>query len=233
MNDALTSSRRALHRVAAHVLGRRRYQVAARFGLRAAPGGFATPAFGDGPEVLRLSGTTLIRERGGEASFSTVAGASLRSLAAFCDADLEADFSSGADTPPIGDPDATIEIVGDAVSTLADWLALGWRVLDQTVIALGPSSTPATIQLWPEHFDAGTNVAVRGGARVNLGFSLGDEGIEEPYAYLGPWGSDRPGDPSYWNAPFGAVLRLSELGDDRASECLSFFGRGLRAVAGG
>ena len=41
----LVPTRRALHRIAAHVLGRRRYQVAGRFGLRASPAGFATPAW--------------------------------------------------------------------------------------------------------------------------------------------------------------------------------------------
>ena len=51
-----TTTREVLHRVAAHVLGRRRYQVSGRFGLRASPGGFATPAFGDGPEVVRIAG---------------------------------------------------------------------------------------------------------------------------------------------------------------------------------
>ncbi len=47
-----------LHRIAAHVLGRRRWAVSGHFGLRASPGGVATPAFGPEPEVLRLTTTT-------------------------------------------------------------------------------------------------------------------------------------------------------------------------------
>jgi hypothetical protein len=180
-----------------------------------------------------VSATTLIRERAGESSSTPMAGASLRSLAAFCDADLDVAFSAGAKTPPLGDPDAVIEVDERDAGALFDWLWLGWRVLDQTVVSLGPSSTPATVQLWPEHFDAGTNVAVRDGVRVNLGFSLGDDDCEEPYAYLGPWGAARPGDPAYWNVPFGALLRSSEVGADPFRGCRAFLDRGLRALAEG
>ena len=47
--------------------------------------------------------------------------------------------------------------------------------------------------------------------RANLGASPGDAYEPEPYLYVGPWGPERPGDPGYWNAPFGAVLRRGEL----------------------
>jgi hypothetical protein len=60
--DALNATRRTLHRVAAHVLGRGRCEVCGRFGLRASPGGFATPAFGAGPEALRVAGDAIVRE---------------------------------------------------------------------------------------------------------------------------------------------------------------------------
>ena len=43
----LTTTRLALQRLAVHVLARRRHAVTGRFGLRPAPGGLATPAFGD------------------------------------------------------------------------------------------------------------------------------------------------------------------------------------------
>ncbi|TML41944.1 MAG: hypothetical protein E6G27_05890, partial [Actinobacteria bacterium] len=59
-----TSTRQGLHRVAAHILSRRRFDVSGRFGLRAGPGGIATPSFGDGPETIRVAGTTLVRETG-------------------------------------------------------------------------------------------------------------------------------------------------------------------------
>src|SRR5262245_10681805 len=41
------ATRAELHRVAAHVIARRRFVVTERFGLRVTPGGFGTPLFGD------------------------------------------------------------------------------------------------------------------------------------------------------------------------------------------
>ena len=106
-SPGLVPTRRAVHRIAAHVLGRRRYQVAGRFGLRASPAGLATPAFGEGPEVLRLAGTHLVREGPEGTAFMPVPGSSLRQLARFADADLDAEFSVGADTP---DPSSTTRL---------------------------------------------------------------------------------------------------------------------------
>src|SRR4051794_14195608 len=85
----------ALRRIAAHVLGRRRFAVSGRFGLRASPGGFMTPAFGEGPETVRVDGTTLIREVGGASSQLEIPGASLRELVAFVDADVDEPFTCG------------------------------------------------------------------------------------------------------------------------------------------
>jgi hypothetical protein len=47
---------------------------------------------------------------------------------------------------------------------------------------------------------------------VNLGGSPGDGFSDEPYLYVGPWTSDRPGDSEFWNAPFGAFRTWSQLG---------------------
>jgi hypothetical protein len=223
----LISTRRALHRIAAHVLGRRRHQVAGRLGLRASPAGFATPAFGEGPEVLRIAGGHLVREGPDGVGSTPLKGSTLRRLAGFAGADLDADFSVGTDTPALGDPDEAIDVEPEALDALARWLDLGWRVLDAVVADLGPDAEPAVLQLWPEHFDAGTNVAVGTGRRVNLGFSLGDDLCEEPYLYVGPWGAERPGDREYWNVSFGAIRRWSELAIDREEDARRFIIRGL------
>jgi hypothetical protein len=61
--DDMNATRETLHRIAAHVLGRRRYQVCGRFGLWASPGGFATPAYGTGPEILPVSGDVVAEGR--------------------------------------------------------------------------------------------------------------------------------------------------------------------------
>ena len=155
-SDTLSS----LHRIAAHVLARRRFQVSGRFGLRASPGGIATRAFGDGPEVLRLAGPVLIRESGGTSAAMTVTGSTLRLLADFAGTDLDAPFSCGDDTPELGDPDAPVLIDPARLAVLVGWYDLGWRALDAVIAALPVDAAPATLQLWPEHLDVGTNVGV-------------------------------------------------------------------------
>jgi hypothetical protein len=225
----LTATRETLHRVGAHVLGRARFQATGRFGLRASPGGFSTPAFGDGPEVLRVAGGLLVRERGAGARYMPVDGASLRDLAEFAGVALDPAFSVGADTPTLGDVDEPLALDRGAARVLAEWLETGQELLDDLCGALPVDAQPAVPQLWPEHFDLGTTVSLPGGDRVNLGASPGDGFSEDPYLYVGPWSAARPGDSSYWNAPFGAVCRRRELpvGEGRFDAALAFMKVGL------
>jgi hypothetical protein len=226
-------TRDALQRVATHVLARARFAATGRFGLRSTPGGFGTPAFSEGVEVLRVAGEVLVRERDGHASATPLNGATLADLAAFAGANLTTPFAAGRDTAPIGDPDEPIAIDAEAAAVLADWWHLGWRALDA---ATADAVDPMAIQLWPEHFDAGTSVAVGPGAgdRCNLGASPGDRYSDEPYLYVGPWGDERPGDASYWNASFGAVLRRSDLmaspSPDPYAAGVNFLRRGLELL---
>jgi hypothetical protein len=223
------ATRLALHAVAAHVLGRRRFEVSGRFGLRATPGGFGTPAFGDGPETVRVAGGFLVRETAGEAAYRAIAGSSLRALATFAGTDVDREFSVGADTPAVDDFDAPLAVGAASAGVVAEWLALGWRALDEVVGGLDAGAAPATVQLWPEHFDAGTNVGLATGSRVNLGASPGDASLAVPYLYVGPRGSERPGDPAYWNAPFGATLAWADVVDqpDPAGRATAFLRTGL------
>ena len=225
------TTRLDLQRVAVHVLARRRFEVASRFGLRATPGGIATPSFGDTDEVIRVSGTLLIREVGPTASSMTMSGSTLRELCDFVGSDPEATFECGPDTPATGDLDASLSFEPTELQSLTAWWWLGWRVLDKVTGELQESSATTT-QLWPEHFDAGTTVTA-GPTKVNLGFSPGDAWCGEPYAYVGPWSDDRPGDEGSWNAPFGAVLRRSEVGGDSdaaSEECRYFIEDRLTAL---
>jgi len=223
-------TRRGLHLVAVHVLGRRRSDVTGRFGLRATPGGFGTPAFGPEPETVRVSSMTLVHEVGGDVSAMGLAGATLRELAAFAGADIDAPFAAGADTPPIGDPDLPLGMDPATVHGLEEWFATGWAALDAVLASLPAGAGATTIQLWPEHFDAGTTVTLPSGERVNLGASPGDDYLDGPYAYVGPWG-DRRGDPAFWNAPFGAARARTEL--DTVEAVADFLRTGLRLAAGG
>lgn len=228
------ATREALHRVAAHVLGRRRSEVSGRFGLRVTPGGIATPLFGPDGECIRTAGMTLVREVGAVATFAPISGASLRHLAEFVGADIDSPFSAGTQTPERGDPDQPLELDPQHLETIVAWYQVGWVVLDAVVSQLPGSAAPATAQLWPEHFDIGTDVALASGNRVNLGCSPGDSFVAEPYLYVGPWEADRPGDPSYWNVSFGAALRSSEVmaSADPAQQGIRFMRRGLELLSG-
>jgi len=230
--ENLSTTRTNLHRVCAHVLGRRRFEVSGRFGLRAGPLGITTPAFGEAPEVVRIFRTTLVHEVGGSASRTSVKGSTLRELAGFVGVDLGKPFSSGEETPPVGDVDAPIELSDEGSKTISDWFAFGWGVLDTVLAALPERSEVSTIQLWPEHFDAATTVTAPGADPVNLGFSPGDSFEQEPYLYVGPWGAERPGDVSFWNAPFGAVRTRAEMleASDPSRSCERFLATGLGLV---
>lgn len=225
---SLRATREVLHQVAAHVLARRRFSVTGRCGLRASPGGFATPAFGDGPEIVRVAAGCVVREVAGSAAYMPIAGATLAALASFAGADLAAAFACGDDLPDIADPDQPLSLDLAHARRLADWYSLGCIALDWVLATQGPPE-PATVQIWPEHFDAGTSVRLPNGERVNLGFSPGDGFEPEPYAYVGPWGDQRHGDPAFWNAPFGAVLRDGDLppGSVRLEACVKFLEAGL------
>jgi len=234
--EGFAETREALHRVATHVLARRRHSLSGRFGLRAAPGGIASPAAGPEHEALRTSGAWLVRERTGEHAGTTVLDlrtASLADAAAFADVDLDAPFSAGDDTPALGDVGAPLAIEPASAGALAEWFALGWSVIDAAVAGTGPAAEASVLQLWPEHFDAGCDLAVGAGRRTNLGASPGDGFHPEPYLYVGPWDPDRPGDAAYWNAPFGAILGHTALclADDPVAAGLAFVQEGLERLA--
>ncbi len=223
----MTRTRGDLHRLCAHVLGRRRFAVSGHFGLRASPGGVATPAFGPEPETLRLTPQCLIREVGTESRGMALAGATLAELADFAGADLDAEFSVGPDTPALGGIDQPLELDPKELDELFSWFDLGWRVLDQVMAERAGSCRQSTVQLWPEHFDLGTTFDL--GEGVNLGFSPGDAFSDDPYVYVGPWGAARPGDDGYWNAPFGAVLPRSSV--HGAADCVAFIRTGLERLS--
>jgi hypothetical protein len=221
------AARQELHRLAAHVLGRRRHVVTDRFGLRPAPGGLATPPFGDG-EVIRVSGGVLVVEKDGDVRAEPIT--TLARAAELVGVDLAEEFSVGKETPLLGDPGARLALDAAVTRQLGAWWGLGAEVVDE-LVATTPAVTGATAaQLWPEHFDLACTVVVDGGGRANVGVSAGDGFEPAPYLYVGPYGPERPGDPSYWNAPFGAVLRRVEV--DGQAEALAFLRTGIDLLAG-
>lgn len=229
------TTRDTMQRVATHILARRRHQLCGKFGLRATPGGIGTPACGPEHETLRITGTRLVRERTGADASTTsldLVDATLADAARLAEVDLTRPFEAGHDTPALGDPTAPLGLDPDAARALADWLAVGWTVLDTTVASLGAVAEPSVLQLWPEHFDAGIDVAAAPGRRVNLGASPGDGFNAEPYLYIGPWDADRPVDRTFWNAPFGAVLTYRQLlaSADPIAAAATFLTRGVTLI---
>ena len=226
----LVPTRLVLQRVATHVLARRRHAVTGKLGLRATPGGIGTPAFGpvDDLEVVRTSGGDLVHERGGRLRVRSIDGSSLAELAELVGVDLAGEYRVGRDTPALGDVHAPLVVDVGAVAELAAWFDLGWRGLD---VVAASASEPSPPQLWPEHFDASSLVAIGPGPddRCDVGISPGDRFSDEPYLYVGPWTEDRPGDPAYWNAAFGARLPRSLVADVDAA--VAFWQEGLRRFA--
>ncbi len=121
-----------------------------------------------------------------------------------------------------------------AATALAGWFGAVASALDRVVEQMPADASPTMVQLWPEHFDVALDAAAAEGRRVNLGGSPGDGFHERPYAYVGPWTDDRPGDASFWNAPFGAVLGYDVLtgSDDPVGALTEFFLDGMRRLAG-
>lgn len=224
-------TRRELQRIATHILARARFEDEQRFGLRVTPSGIGTPRFG--PDVaVRLAGATLIREHRVDGVERTTAlpidGRSLAEMAVVARVDLEVDFSAGDDTPSRGPIDAPISLDPTAVVQIMTWLHLGQVALDSVIASV---TDPSIAQLWPEHFDVGLDVQTSHG-RANLGASPGDAFSPVPYLYVAPWGAERPGDPAFWNAPFGATM-TAEAGVDEAETAAAFFLTGLRHLGEG
>ena len=175
--------------------------------------------------------TNLVREVGAQSWSIPLDGSTLAELAGFAGTSLLTAFSAGPNTPPVGATDQPLHLSSGELDTYYDWFDLGWRVLDDALCSRGDPGPNSTIQLWPEHFDTATAVEFQPGHKTNLGFSPGDSFCPEPYVYVGPWGSERPGDPGFWNAPFGALARRTDV--PAAADCLEFLQRGMDVLAKG
>ena len=209
----LVATRQALHAVAEHVLMAELHHHAGRIGLRAAPGGFATPLFptAAGIERLRVDGTQAVRERDGKevarAPLSTL-GAVRRSLGVEVAAPTTV-------YPLVTEPDDETVLAVDLGA--ARLIAAVFAATDTALASLRAEAAAedrprppgrrrrddgsiSRAQLWPEHLDLALTID-----EVNYGGSPGDAEHDAPYLYVGPWARPLPeGGP--WNEPFGASL---------------------------
>jgi len=63
---------------------------------------------------------------------------------------------------------------------------------------------------------------------VTPGAPAGDDHITDPYVYVGPHDGPPPGDPAFWNAPFGAARTFRQVG--LVAEAAAFFRDGRARV---
>jgi hypothetical protein len=199
---SIVTTRHSLHLLAERVISPLRVQVTGNeIALQARPGGFGTPDLPQGGWV-GVIGTDVVRV--GE--FGEERRARITSLS---DAAVVVGLEGGVE-------EAHLEVDGEEAARLAAAWAIGeaaLRGLD------GVDLEP--IHLWPEHFDVAT-VEGAGGARANYGVSPGDEGHDEPYAYVGPWEAPEDGDP-FWNA---SAFPGAEAPVESVEQVLAFFRAG-------
>lgn len=240
LDDHHSDTRAVLHRIANHVLARAEYTATGRIGLQATPGGFSTISFGPDLERLRVSGGLIVRESGAETATWTrtmaIDGSSLAELADFAEVDLSGAYSAGSDIPSVGDVHEPITLHAASALLIADWYAITAQALDRLGFAMPEFTAPSLVQLWPEHFDIALDMAFDPAApaqrRVNVGGSPGDGFHSTPYLYVGPWTPERPGDATFWNAPFGAVLGHEAIATtpDPVTAAFEFFNTGLELL---
>lgn len=217
LSDSFRATRLALHRVAAYVVSPTRRRAMGRMGLRAAPGGFATPAF-FGPE-----GMTQVGVDGTDLTIRSAAGLVREPLTTLVDAgnltgaDPDVEWAADLDIPAPGDLDAPLAIDPDDAAALAAWFAFGWGILEDLSMDVD-SEDASEPQLWPEHFDPAIEIGDPERNRASYGFSPGDvtqdatEGPEPlPYLYVGPWFPDTAPESPYWSAGGLAILRYADL----------------------
>ena len=92
-----------------------------------------------------------------------------------------------------------------------------------------PPRCPATGRA-PPCCGRSTSTSASPRATINYGASPGDDHIADPYLYVGPHDGPPPGDPAFWNAPFGAARTFRQIGT--VAEAAAFFRDGrARALA--
>jgi hypothetical protein len=215
----LASTRTGLHRVAEHILTSALYRATGDIGLVPSPGGFRTPSFGTDARFLAVDGTELVVS--GAAGTRRARLTTVRAAAKFAGITPGAPAEVYEPATPL-DLDAPLLIEPDAARLLAQWYGLGAQALSRLAAEI-PGDQPGAVVLWPEHFDVGITAA-----GINYGASPGDDHVADPYLYVGPHAGPPPGDPAFWNAPFGAVRTFRQVGT--VAEAAAFFRDGRARV---
>ena len=217
----LAATRAGWHRVAEHVLAAAQYAATGEITLVPSPGGFRTLPWGADGRFLAVDGAELVA--GGAGGTRRTALTTIRAAADFAGVTPGAPTSVYAPVTPLN-PDEPLLIEQDAAGLLAEWYGVGALAMRGFAAEI-PGDEPSPAWLWPEHFDLG----ITAGA-INYGASPGDDQFPDPYMYVSPHGGPPPGEPGFWNAPFGAVRTFHQIGTP--AEAAAFFRAGReRALA--
>lgn len=224
------ASRADFHKLAYSVVAAARHQSNGKFGLRFTAGGFGTPFFGDDRQV-RMVGNVLVDQVGDEVRTHTPT--TLNDAAAFLGVEVSTVAAEG-DVPELGDRDRPLALDADTGAFLGNWYAFSVSVLEELRAETPAEANPSRVQLWPGHFDPAVEIGDQDkGHRASIGASPGDHNVDEPYLYVGPWGTIS--DDAYWNAESfnGAVLTYAELlaADDQRATALAFYRKGITLLA--
>lgn len=227
--DVLVRTRHSWHAVAEHVLAPARHRAEGRIGLRVTEGGFGTPELPSGV-IARVAGNALVVT--GPDQTSTTPLTTVAAACAVLGIEPGAPLDVYTPTTPL-EPEAALMIDDGAAGLLAAWFTLGWTTLEGLVSDASESDGASPPTLWPEHFDAATELGQEArGTRGGFGVSPGDDAHPEPYLYVTHW-ADVRSDP-FWNdtAFPGASLGYDAVVSDAdpASTMRAFFERGRVAL---
>jgi hypothetical protein len=215
----LAATRAGWHRVAEHVLAAVQYAATSEIALVPSPGGFRTQVWGADGRFLAVDGAELVV--GGAGGTRRTALTTIRAAADFAGAKPGAPASVYAPVTPLS-LDEPLVIEQGAARLLAEWYGIGALAMRGFAAEI-PCDEPSPAWLWPEHFDLGITADA-----INYGASPGDDHFPDPYMYVGPHGGPPPGEPEFWNAPFGAVRTFHQIGTP--AEAAAFFRDGRARV---
>lgn len=209
-SESYVTTRNHLHQIAFFAVSPARYRAVGRMGLAATANGFGTPSF-DG-NAARVEGNQLVFESGGNVATQTIT--TIRAAAEFFGGEYKpAWFDDFHDPLSPMDPDIPLDIDRASSLLLGEWFKFGFSVLNELRERGEHDDDVSEAQMWPEHFDAATELGNQdAGRRASFGASPGDGQVPEPYFYVAPW-SEIDGSDPYWSAEHfgGSVLHYADL----------------------
>jgi hypothetical protein len=231
--ESFNETREALHQIAFFAISPARYRAMGRMGLAPAPGGFGAPEF-DG-KIARVEGDILVFESGANVASQLITN--VRNACRFFGHEYEIEWYEDFRDPlqPV-DPDVALMVDDQASRALGRWYEFGFDILEEMRSRGVASDAASEVQLWPEHFDAATELGDSGrGERASFGASPGDAAHAAPYIYVAAWGEIDRSNP-YWNDTSfnGSSRGYAELVsvDDPRGFALDFLTEGYRILHG-